>query len=790
MANRVPMANRAGTQRTPRTDRTLHGATLPETILIVAAVALAGTAGLSTLGFAFDAAIRGEASASGARYLHASSDGPPAHVGPSAQAGIGAALAHAGELARAPIRALRDAREWRSNPLRGMAEVVRWDEVTPAHVDQAVTRGIRQAERRYARLSSRWDLRSPSRKVNALDHYDAEIGLVQPELNYAQKVAWHLSAVLDNKELGDAFGRAEDTIKELATRMQTEPKLQTAIERIRKSRGFEKLDAGEQRLVDLLLNERRRNGSALGAAERTRLVALEQRLAELARDFEKNATAANARVEVLVDDAAKLEGLSPDYVARAKASAEAAGKPGYRLSMADGTAFEAIERVHDAGVREQIWRRMQARGTEEGIDNRVLAEEILALRREKADLLGYDSFSDFVTETRMVKSGANAEAFVDDLTAKTRAAAEKEYADLRAFRKSVDGVDSLEAWDEAYWFRRMSDTLVDSEKVRDYLPLDQALAGFFHTAGELYGVRFEEVAMPKWHDEVRSFRVIDESGVSRGTIQLDLFSRDGKRSGAWQDTVLLGRGSDPTTVNVVANFDPPSKAGETARLRVGEVETLFHEFGHAFHALLSDVELRSLGGTNVAWDFVELPSQIMENFVWEPKVLESMAKHHLTGEALPAELTTALLEARAFGAARMQLRQLFQSKLDLALHRRYDPAVHGDVMKFANDIAAEFALPGSKAQPANILPIFSHLFAGGYASGYYGYKWAEVLDADAYTRFAADGSLSRRVGDEFRTKLLSRGSAEDADALYRNFMGRDPDPGALQRRNGLESRDK
>ncbi|MCA9603793.1 MAG: M3 family metallopeptidase, partial [Myxococcales bacterium] len=588
-------------------------------------------------------------------------------------------------------------------------------------------------------------------------------------------------------ELTAAFNRFDDVITEFENRISNHEGLWKRYKRIEGSRSARRLEGEEARAFAERMQDLRREGADLPAAEKARLSEIRLELSELGRTFAQNVSKDEKAFEFFVDDASKLDGLSELYVKRARESAEGVGKPGYRFTIFDGTATEAMSRVHDPAVREALWRAMEPIAKTGETDNYPLAVRILELRREMAQLLGYDDFSDLATETRMVKNGAAAEEFIDALAVRTKEAAQAEFDELRAFRRSVDGIDGFEPWDGAYWSRKFADTRVDSEVLRKYFPLDNVLEGFFRTTEQIYGVKFEELSLPTWHPDVRSFQVVDATGRELGILQLDLYSRPGKRGGAWHHSLNKGAGDEPTMSVIATNFDPPGADGVVPPIRFRQVETVFHEFGHALHGLFSETKLKSHGGTAVARDFVELPSQIMENFAWEDDVLAYLAKHHETGAALPDELLSALKAERTAGAASAQMRQLALSKLDLALHRHYNPAVDGDIAEYAKNLLRPFVSEGSAADPSKILPEFEHIFSGSYASGYYGYKWAEVLDADAYTRFKADGVLSRRVGDDFRRTILSRGGSEDADQLYRDFMGRDPDLTALLRRLGIDA---
>ncbi|MEZ4430677.1 MAG: M3 family metallopeptidase, partial [Nannocystaceae bacterium] len=433
--------------------------------------------------------------------------------------------------------------------------------------------------------------------------------------------------------------------------------------------------------------------------------------------------------------------------------------------------------------------------TDDAHDNRGLIGQILALRREKATLLGFQSFADLVLEDRMAGSGARAREFLDDLRARVEPHFLRERAELEAFRRELDGADApaLAPWDVAYYAEKQRRALhdYDEEALRPYFPINHVLEGMFTIVARLYGVAVRPVeGFRAWDPAVGAYEVVDgDDGRRLGVFYADLYPRDNKRGGAWMNNLLTGEPDGDVLsphLGLICTNATPSLGDAPALLTHTEVTILFHEFGHLMHHMLSEVEVRSLAGTNVAWDFVELPSQIMENWCWERDALDLFARHHETGAPLPEALLERMTSARNHRSASRSMRQLGFASLDLALHVDYDPARDGDVMAFARAHAAPFSatpLPDDYAMLAG----FSHLFASpvGYAAGYYSYKWAEVLDADAFTRFREAGVFDRETGEAFRRAILARGDSRDPAELFREFMGRDPDPEALLIREGL-----
>jgi oligopeptidase A len=441
-----------------------------------------------------------------------------------------------------------------------------------------------------------------------------------------------------------------------------------------------------------------------------------------------------------------------------------------------------------------MWRAYNTRAISGEYDNREILTRILELRRAKAKLLGYRDFADLVLEERMAKNAERALQFVQELHERTKKQFEIENADLDLFRKQLlsDNAPPMEPWDVGYYAEKQRQKLYDfdEEALRPYFELEAVVAGMFELVSRLYGVTVQENRdMPGWDPAVKAYSIVDNDGVTVGSFYTDWFPRENKRGGAWMDALLTGGpeadGFRPHLGLMCGNMTPPV-AGRPALLTHREVETVFHEFGHLLHHCLSRVEIRSLAGTNVAWDFVELPSQIMENWCWERESLDLFAHHYETGEPLPQDLFAKMKRAKTFRAANAQMRQISFATTDLALHTQYSPDRDGDVVSYARRLMQRF-VPVQLPDDYGMIAGFTHLFASpvAYAAGYYSYKWAEVLDADAFSRFHQGGIFSREVGMQFRERILAKGDSEDPAELYKSFMGRDPDMSALLRRAGL-----
>lgn len=624
-----------------------------------------------------------------------------------------------------------------------------------------------------------------------------ELDMATNELDYVTNLASHLESVLATPELRDAYNAVLPKVSEFYSKILLSKPLYEAVAAYGETPDAKALRDGAARYLAKTLADFRRNGAELDDAGKARLAAIDVALSELTLKFSQNVVDATAAFELVVDES-RLSGLPEGAIAAAKKSAEAKGKTGYRLTLQAPSYGPLMTFADDRALRETMYHAQVTRATHGMHDNRGILREVLALRKEKARLLGFDHFADLVTEDRMAKSGKEALAFVDMLRSKLQAAFERENAALEAFAREHGHEGPLRAWDTAYWAEKQRKALFDfdEETLRPYFPLDRVTRGLFEIASCLYGVRIERDAVARtWHEDVTAWSVTDDSGTRLGTFYMDLFPRETKRDGAWMGGVVDRLPGTPHALEnvavVVANVTPPRGPGEPALLNHREVETLFHEFGHMMHHVLSDVPIRSLAGTRVVSDFVELPSMIMENWCWEKEALDRFARHFETGLPIPDAIKDRMLRARTYRAANGLMRQLGFSTVDLLLHTSFDPEKDGDVMAFARDVFARFSpteLPADYAMLAS----FTHLFgsAYGYAAGYYSYQWSEVLEADAFGQFRAGGILSREVGDRFRREILARGDTEDPSALCRAFLGRAPDAEALLERLGCGSSKK
>jgi oligopeptidase A len=665
------------------------------------------------------------------------------------------------------------------NPLTEIKFNVPFDRVEAAHVEPAVDELLTDANRRVETAVA-----DPN-PLKAID-------VMTERLDYALSVVRHLESVATTPAFRAAFNAVQPKASAFYSSIPLNEGLWKAIQNYAGTEEGRSLQGTYRRFLKKTIDSFKRHGADLDAAGKARMKEIDVALAEATTKFAEHVLDATNAWELIVTEESQLQGLPPSAVAMARAGAEAKGVAGWRFTLQGPSYVAVMTYLDDTKVREQVWRAFNTRAAAGQFDNRELMVRILELRREKARLLGFRDFSDLVLDDRMAHTGERAQEFLNNLRAKTEAAFIRENENLREFRRGIEGpgTPELELWDIGYYAEKQRAALYDfdQEALRPYFPLDRVVEGMFSIFGRLFGIVVKpELGAPVWDPKVSYYSIHDEAdGTPLGSFYADWFPRENKRGGAWMDAFLTGLpGVKPHLGLICGNLTPPV-GGKPALLTHREVETIFHEFGHLLHHCLSRVEVRSLAGTNVPWDFVELPSQIMENWCWERESLDLFARHYETGEPIPGDLFEKMNRARTFRGANAQMRQLAFGVLDLSLHRIYSPGRDGDVMDYARRILQIFS-PAKLPPDYGMLAGFTHLFASpvGYGAGYYSYKWAEVLDADAFTRFRQTGVFSRDVGMQFRERILAKGNSEDPSELFRSFMGRDPDLSALLERSGL-----
>ncbi len=589
-----------------------------------------------------------------------------------------------------------------------------------------------------------------------------------------------------NEQLQSLAQRIMPELAAFSNDIHLDPILFSKVKVVWDTRGSLSLDGETARLLEKTYKSFVRNGALLSDSAKNRLREVDQRLAVIQQTFSDHVLADTNRYELLLTEEAEVAGLPPRVRDAAAHLAHEKGKSsGWLFTLHQPSLFPFLQYSERKDLRERLWRAANARGLSSENNNRGLVLEIVKLRQERAKLLGYATHADFVLEERMASNPARVREFLDRLIAASRPAAERDLNDLRV----ASGSD-IQPWDVAFWSEKLRRTRfdLDEDQLRGYFPIDRVVEGVFEHARRLYGLEFKKRSdLPVYHTDVTAYEVIDqEDGRHIGLLYADFFPRTSKRSGAWMTSYreqgLMGGGVKRPHIAIVCNLTKPT-AGAPSLLSLDEVRTVFHEFGHALHGLLSECRYRSVSGTNVYWDFVELPSQIMENWIREREGLEVFARHYLTGEVIPETLIQRIQASAQFQAGWFSLRQLNFATLDLQWHGTDISSVE-NIEEFEAKATEKTRLfpvyAGTSSSAA-----FSHIFSGGYSAGYYSYKWAEVLDADAFELFREKGIFNREVAMRFRKEILARGGSDHPMELYKKFRGREPSQDALLRRDGL-----
>ncbi|MCB0463246.1 MAG: M3 family metallopeptidase [Flavobacteriaceae bacterium] len=588
-----------------------------------------------------------------------------------------------------------------------------------------------------------------------------------------QKIAQEVSPLLS--EFGNDITLNEDLFKRIKSVYDSKPK---------------NLTEEQKTLLNKRYKSFSRNGANLPNDKKDQLRAIDKELSQLKLKFGENVLAETNTFEMLITDENDLSGLPEGAKEAAKQIAESKNKEGWLITLDYPSYIPFMTYANNRELRKKLSLAFGSKGFKnDELDNQDIVIKIANLRFKRAQLLGYKTHAHFVLEERMAKTPKNVESFLNELLEKAIPAAEDEFAKLERFAKELDQIDALQKWDSAYYSEKLKQKLfdLDDEKLKPYFKLENVIDGAFTVAHKLFDLNFEEIdTIDKYHNDVLTYKVTDNEGNLVSIFYADFFPRPGKRNGAWMTSykpqyVENGHNHRPH-VSIVCNFTKPTKS-KPSLLTFNEVTTLFHEFGHALHGMLANTTYPSLSGTSVYWDFVELPSQIMENWCYEKEALELFAKHYQTNEVIPMELVNKIKESATFQEGMQTLRQISFGLLDMSWHGQ-DPSHINDVKAQEVKSFGDTQLYPDVAENC-MSTAFAHIFQGGYSSGYYSYKWAEVLDADAFEYFKEEGIFNKTVANKFKDHILSLGGTEDPMILYKRFRGQEPKPEALLRRAGL-----
>ncbi|MDF1754271.1 MAG: M3 family metallopeptidase [Verrucomicrobiales bacterium] len=695
-----------------------------------------------------------------------------------------------------------------SAPFLDTSYHIKWSQLVPEAVVPDLTEALKRAQADIDALAENWKAEELTFE-NTIEAFEVAGELMEKAWG---KVS-HLDSVRNSEALRDAKNKMLPEVVQFSSRVYFNDGLWERIKTYAESEEGKALTGIRRRLVDKIMESFIDSGANLPAETKKRLEEVQSELAQKTQKFSENVLDSTNAWDLVLEDDSRLGGIPETakqiFVTQAKEKDLGSDEnPVYRLTLQFPSMMPVLTYADDATLRKEVWEASTSVGNGGDFDNTQLIADILKLRQEKATLLGKNHYADQVLQRRMAKSGATALNFVDDLTEKTRPFFKKEIEQLHEFRKQKDPEwnGTFEPWDVSYWSEklRVENFDFDDEALRPYFPINKVLEGMFRLTENIFGFKIEEkdsvYAKPGetpasdgvevWHPEVKFYELRDEeTNELLGSFYADWHPREEKRGGAWMGEFETGtpaqngKEREPHLGLITGNLTP-SSGNKPALLTHDEVQTVFHEFGHLLHHLLGDVAIKSLNGVNVVWDFVELPSQIMENFCWSRVSLDFFARHYETNEPIPEVLFDKMIAAKNFQSAMTMMRQLAFSKMDLELHINHHSDDFTDLDGLIEKILDGYLMPLA-TKPPTMARRFSHIFSGGYAAAYYSYKWAEVLDADAFTKFEAAGVLSPEVGRDFRSKILSQGNSREASELFEEFMGRGPELNSLLVRSGL-----
>ena len=671
------------------------------------------------------------------------------------------------------------------NPLLDFSGLPRFGEIQVHHITPAIDQLLAENLALIERLSAAAELPQWDDFVVPLEDANERLGR-------AWGTVAHLNAVVNSPEWRAAYNENLPKVTEYYTSLAQHPVLYRVFAEIRQQPGFSAMSRERQKVVENELRDFRLGGAELAADDQARFRDIQAELAQLGARFEENLLDATNGWAMWLEHEDDLVGLPDDVVLAARVAADRDDRPGWKFTLHAPSYIPFMQYAESRPLREKLYHAYVTRASEFGPpeqDNSRIIERILELRQQAAQLLGFADYAELSLATKMAESPAQVTEFLRDLAARARPHAERDLTELREFAAGQPGLADLQSWDLAWASEKLRVARYDfsDQEVKQYFPEPVVLAGLFRLIHTLYGLNVSPGKAPVWHADVRFFDVTDAQGQLIGQFYLDLYAREHKRGGAWMDDAITRcRKGDRIQLPVTwltCNFSAPV-GNRPALFTHDEVLTLFHEFGHGLHHLLTRVEERAVSGIHgVEWDAVELPSQFMENFCWEWEVLQHMTAHVDSGEPLPRDLYDRMIGARNFQSGLATLRQLEFALFDMMLHDRHRPSgetVQDLLLRVRKDVAVMF--PPVYNRFANS---FSHIFAGGYAAGYYSYKWAEVLSADVYSLFEEQGILSESVGRRFWDEVLAVGGSRPAKESFVAFRGREPDVSALLRHNGM-----
>ena len=676
-----------------------------------------------------------------------------------------------------------------TNPLLEKSDLPQFSKIKPEHIQPAVEQLIQECRKTTEQV-----LNQPN---FSWENFCQPLAEVNERLSRAWSPVSHLNAVKNSPELREVYQACLPLLAEYGTWVGQHQGLYNAYLQLKNSAEFANYSQAQKKAIENSLRDFELSGISLPPEQQKRYGEIVTRLSELNSQFSNNVLDATMGWEKIVTDENQLKGLPESALQAAKQSAQNKGVEGYRFTLEIPSYLPVMTYCENRQLREEMYRAFVTRASEQGPnagkwDNSSVMEEILTLRVELAKLLGFEHYTDLSLATKMAENPQQVFDFLENLAVRCKPQGEKELAELEEFCKMTENVTALEPWDITFYSEKQKQAQysINDEELRPYFPEDRVLSGLFELIKRIFNIRaVERFGVDTWHKDVRFFDLIDETDEVRGSFYLDLYAREHKRGGAWMDDCIgRKRNADGSVQKPVAyltcNFNAPI-GDQPALFTHDEVTTLFHEFGHGIHHMLTQIDIGEVAGINgVPWDAVELPSQFLENWCWEEQALAFISGHYQTGEPLPKEKLTQLLKAKNFQAAMFVLRQLEFGLFDFRLHHNYQPNKADQILDQLKSVKQQVAVIKG-VEWARTPHSFSHIFAGGYAAGYYSYLWAEVLSADAYSRFEEEGIFNPTTGKSFLDEILTRGGSEEPMTLFERFRGRKPTLDALLRHKGI-----
>ncbi|MDW6002253.1 oligopeptidase A [Vibrio mangrovi] len=677
-----------------------------------------------------------------------------------------------------------------SNPLLTFTDLPPFSQIKPEHIKPAVEQAIENCRTKITEVLE-------GNTQPGWDNLIAPIEEVDDVLSRIWSPVSHMNSVVNSEALREAYESCLPLLSEYGTWVGQHKGLFDAYKKIRESEEYETLSRAQQKTIHDALRDFELSGIGLPLAEQKRYGEISKRMSELGSKFSNNVLDATMGWTKHITDESELSGFPESALAAAKAAAEAKGKEGFLLTLEMPSYLPVMTYCDNRALRQEMYEAYVTRASDRGPnagkwDNSDIIAEQLKLRHEIAKMLDFNSFSEKSLATKMAESPDQVLTFLNDLAKRAKPQGEKEVQELRDFAKEHFGVEELELWDIAYYSEKQKQHLfqISDEELRPYFPETKVVSGLFEVLKRVFGMSVQErEGVDAWHESVRFFEIYDQNEQLRGSFYLDLYAREHKRGGAWMDEcrgrriTLSGELQSPVAY-LTCNFNKPV-GGKPALFTHDEVVTLFHEFGHGIHHMLTQVEVGAVSGiSGVPWDAVELPSQFLENWCWEEEALAFISGHYETGEPLPKEMLEKMLAAKNFQSAMFILRQLEFGLFDFTLHTDYDPDLGPRVLETLADVKAKVAVLPS-LEWNRFSHSFSHIFAGGYSAGYYSYLWAEVLSSDAFSRFEEEGIFNPETGQSFLHNILEMGGSEEPMELFKRFRGREPQIDALLRHSGI-----